>query len=184
MPSKLAPGALVGDRFEIEAIAGRGNAAWVHRARDRRSGELVALKLLRRDAEAARRRFLVEAKLLQQIDHPAVVRYVAHDELEDGTPYLVLEWAEGETLRERLKQGRLSLDETLELGRRIADALGALHVRGAVHRDVKPTNIVLGGGSARAAKLLDLGVAHWEGNDARITTTGAMVGTPSYMAPE
>src|SRR5262245_59914403 len=97
-----------------------------------------------------------------------------------------MEWLEGEDLKARLARGRLSYSEAAQLGRRVAEGLAVVHGHGLVHRDVKPGNIFLPGGVLSEATLVDFGLVRLElgGAEARVTQTGAVLGTPSYMAPE
>src|SRR5258706_14161447 len=132
----MGPGDLVGDRFAIERLAGAGGMGEVYRALDRASGEVVALKLLgsRATAEEAAR-FDLEVTALAGLVHPGIVRYVAHGEAR-GRRYLAMEWLEGQDLASRLRSGRLCARDAVTLGARVADALGASHARGIVHRDL------------------------------------------------
>jgi len=115
--------------------------------------------------------------------HFGIVRHVAHGAIPTGEPYLVMEWLEGEDLAARLARRRLTLAETLTFGARIGEALGAMHARGFVHRDVKPANMFLVGGDVAEVKVIDLGLA-WSGEMTRLTDSGGLVGTLSYIAPE
>ncbi|MEJ7730554.1 MAG: serine/threonine-protein kinase [Polyangiaceae bacterium] len=181
---QLEPGAVVAERFEVERLAGRGGAGAVFRARDRQSREWVALKVLRGQDRLHRSRFAREAAILAELRHPAVVRYVAHGEAEAGV-WLAMEWLEGETLSARLGRGKLAPAEALALCADVAGALAAAHARGIVHRDLKPSNLFLVGGLAGAAprvRVLDFGVARLLAQP--MTRTGAIIGTPGYMAPE
>lgn len=152
----------------------------------------VALKILLRARdgdETARRRVLREARAACAVQHPAVA--AVHDVVEasDGSPVLVMDLLSGESLGARLaREGPLSLAETLRIVRPVLQALEVAHAAGVVHRDLKPDNLFLveGGG----VKILDFGIAKLLGRDGlaagsgALTKTGAMVGTPQYMAPE
>jgi serine/threonine protein kinase/tetratricopeptide (TPR) repeat protein len=173
-------GDLIAGRFEIERLAGSGGMGEVYRAFDRDTGDIVAIKLLVGSEHA---RFDREAQVLSQIEHSAVVRYIAHGETQDGDRYLTMEWLEGEDLAGRLRKGPLSNRETVALGVRIAEALGVAHLRGIVHRDIKPENIFLVNREIERAKLLDFGIVKI-GDLPRDTRTGMVVGTLGYMAPE
>ncbi len=171
------------ERYEILSLLGRGGMGVVYRARDRASGEVVAVKVLLENRPSAAERFMREAAVLSGLDHPGIVRYEAHGVTKAGEPYLAMEWLDGETLANRFKRGILTVDETLSLAMQVAEALGAAHARGVVHRDLKPSNLFLVGGDIGQVKVLDFGIAQL-GGAARMTKTGALVGTPGYMAPE
>jgi eukaryotic-like serine/threonine-protein kinase len=180
----MLPGQVIDDRFLIEALAGAGGMGAVYRARDALTGMPVALKLLVGQLRAdAKVRFEREALALSELEHPGVVRYVARGHTGDGRPYLAMEWIDGDSLEARLWRGPLSLSESISLGIQLAEALGAAHARGIVHRDVKPANILLEGGAVDRPRLVDFGIAMLPGA-ARATDSGTVVGTPSYMAPE
>ncbi len=174
-------GLVIGERFEIQEKVGSGGMGTVYRALDIQRGVFVALKLARGQADLER--FLREATALASVSHPRVVRYVAHGVL-DGAMYLAMEWLAGEDLSARLERGRLDVDQALVVGRAAADALAALHERGLVHRDVKPSNLFLEGGKLEGLKLLDFGIARSMRERVHLTQTGQALGTPSYMAPE
>jgi eukaryotic-like serine/threonine-protein kinase len=155
----------------------------VYRAEDIATGARVAVKVIRGDpSEAAR--FAREARVLSRLEHPAIVRYVAHGSTEDGAPYLAMEWLEGEDLSERLERGPMALADTIVLARRIADGLATMHARGIVHRDLKPSNLFLPDGDPNRVTVLDFGVARVFDATIGMTATGAVIGTPGYMAPE
>lgn len=180
----MRPGDRVGGRFEIRSLAGTGGMGRVYRALDRVSGAEVALKLLS-NGLAHGARFRREAEILAVLDHPHVVRYVAHGDGSDGGPaYLAMEWADGVTLREQLLGQLPNLEESVALVRRVADALGAAHRLGVVHRDIKPENLILEHGRFARVKVLDFGVALAHGAPDRMTRTGTPLGTIGYMAPE
>ncbi len=109
----------------------------IYRARDRQTGAPVALKLISAQ-DRGRTRFAREARALAELDHPAIVRYVAHGLTPVGEPFLAMEWLEGELLSERLQKGPLAVPEAVDLGRRVASALSHAHGRGIVHRDCRP----------------------------------------------
>src|SRR5262245_7079461 len=156
----------------------------VYRAKDERTGRPVALKLLHAQSAADVDRFAREAEVLSELTHPAFVRFVAHGKTDDGTPFLALEWLEGESLADRLGRSSLTLAETLALGARVAEALGEAHRRGIVHRDIKPANLLLPMGRLEDVRILDFGIAYLEGNREPLREAGAPIGTPGYMAPE
>jgi tetratricopeptide (TPR) repeat protein len=175
-------GAVIAGRFEVQEQVGSGGMGAVFRARDRDTGHDVAVKVVHGSASMLRDRFAVETRVLAELQHPTIVRYVAHGMTDGDEPYLVMEWLEGEDLSARLLRAPLSLRETVDLGLRVAEALGAVHGRGVVHRDLKPGNIFLPGGIVADAKLLDFGLARL--TTAAGTRTGVLVGTPGYLAPE
>jgi hypothetical protein len=184
--ARLPVGTLVSDRFRIEAEAGAGGMGVVYRARDRESGELVALKVLAQEAVVDASRFERERTLLAELDHPGIVRYV--DRSRGGRlgepPWLAMEWLEGETLAARIRRGPLPIALAVRIVRDAARALGSAHAAGIVHRDLKPANLFLVGDEPRV-KVLDFGIARRARPDATtLTTTGTVLGTPYYMAPE
>jgi len=178
------PGTTLAGRFDIESLAKAGGMGAVYRARDRLSGERVAIKV----ANVADRQLLdrldQEARVLAGLHHPAIVRYVAHGATPNGDPFLAMEWLDGIDLAERLVGGRLSIEETIALGQRVAEGLAAAHELGLVHRDIKPSNLFLPGGDVRRVKLLDFGIVRDVRAQLHSTLTGLPIGTPGYMAPE
>jgi tetratricopeptide (TPR) repeat protein len=181
----VQPGDVLSERFELLSVAGAGGMGTVYRATDRTDGSLVAVKVLLGDlSPALAARFAREARMLAQLHHPGIVRYVAHGHTAAGEPFLVMQWLEGETLGSRLRKGPLELGQTVGLCGRVAEALSVAHASGIVHRDVKPENLLLAGGDLRRVRLLDFGIARGgEGTLVR-TRTGALLGSPGYMAPE
>jgi hypothetical protein len=173
----------IAGRFEVQAVAGEGGMGTVYRALDLMEDRAtVAVKVVRGDF--ANERFEREAMLLAQIEGEGIVRYVSHGRIDADSMYLAMEWLEGEGLDARLARGPLTINESLLLGRRVARALGIAHGRGVVHRDVKPSNVILRDGLAAQATLVDFGIARAEGALRAMTATGAVIGTPQYMAPE
>ncbi|WP_437592538.1 protein kinase domain-containing protein [Sorangium sp. So ce1000] len=175
-------GDVVGERFELLAVAGSGGMGEVFRALDRVTGAAVALKVVL-GGGAHDARFDREARLLSELSHPGIVRYVAHGRTSRGRSYLAMEWLEGEDLSRRLLRGRLTVEETLTLGVKAAEALAEAHARDIVHRDLKPSNLFLVGGQIDQVKILDFGIAR-RLDATPMTLTGVALGTPAYMAPE
>ncbi len=173
------------ERFAIEARVGGGAAGDIFRALDRRTGQPAALKFLRATAtreEATR--FQREVAVLAELRHPNIVEYIAHGVWSDGRPYLAMEWLDGEDLGKRTRRQPLGMRDSVELVRRAAQALAAVHARGVVHRDLKLANIFLVKGRGTAIKLIDFGVVRPPEPDGFTTTPGSIVGTPHYMSPE
>lgn len=156
----------------------------VWHGRDVADGTEVAVKLIEESDPARTARFRREAELLAALSHPGIVRYVSHGHSSSGTPFLVMEWLEGEDLGARLRRGPLPIAEVLVLGRHVAEALSAAHGVGVVHRDIKPENLFLDGGSVSRVKVVDFGVARLPGDGTALTRPGAILGTLGYMAPE
>lgn len=174
-------GTVLGERWELEGFLATGGMSEVYRARDRRTGEIGAAKVLRSQLSHGSARFAAEVATLRQLRHPNVVRLV--DAGEHGeVPYLVMEFVPGPTLTERLRdEGTLDLERTRCVGREIADALAYAHELGVINRDVKPSNVLFD--EDDTAKLADFGVAVIA-DGARFTDTGFVVGTASFIAPE
>src|SRR5262249_13698748 len=124
-----------------------------------------------------------EAGIRAELEHPHIVRHVAHGVTETSELWLAMEWLDGEDLSTRLGRSPLSAAESVALAVSVAEALGYAHARGVVHRDLKPSNIFLVNGELERVKLLDFGVAQLSAAT-RMTRTGAVLGTPGYMAPE
>jgi hypothetical protein len=180
----LIPGTLIEGRFAIERKAAAGGMGIVYRALDRLSGVPVAVKLVRGDNDIEIERFERESAVLAELDHPAIVRHIAHGTTPRGERYLIMEWLEGEDLERRFIRRKLTPAEGLCLVRRSAAALAIAHARGIVHRDIKPSNIFLVDGEVDRLKLLDFGIAHALHDTRRLTRSGMFMGTPGYMAPE
>jgi eukaryotic-like serine/threonine-protein kinase len=185
--------------FTLDRQIGAGGMGSVWAARDERSGQAVALKILRvTDSadEVSHARLRREAHATRSIAHPAIVPVL--DVLEhEGSPVLVMELLEGETLRQRLLRDQiLPLGTVASLLAPIADALAVAHAAGIVHRDLKPENVFIeharadgADGAAPAVRLLDFGVARFYEppagtGDTPLTGLGVLIGTLSYMAPE
>lgn len=185
MDCLLRPGTIVANRFEIECLAGKGGMGAVYRAQDRKTGVPAAIKVVREEAPGSHQERLVrEAQLLAELQHPSIVKYLALGTTDRGWPYLAMEWLEGEDLAMHMRGDGLDARDAVVLAMRVAEALGAAHERGIVHRDVKPSNLFLVGGDPARVKILDFGVARLQAADDGMTRTGAPVGTPRYMSPE
>ncbi|APR83714.1 Adenylate cyclase [Minicystis rosea] len=180
----MKPGTLIDERYVIVARVGAGGMGTIFRADDRREGRPVALKILRGNDSTDIERFVREAAILAELDHPNIVRYVGHGLTTDGEHYLAMEWLDGEDLAARIARTRLSDAETLAVMRQAVAALACAHERGAVHRDIKPSNLFLRDNSVEHLAMVDFGVAGLAGDARRLTQTGMLLGTPGYMAPE
>jgi len=179
-------GEVVADRFTIEHEAGAGGMGTVYRARDR-DGNPVALKVLHSaDGSDSAARFAREASVLAELRHPGIVGYVAHGMTRERVPFLAMDWIDGEDLHTRLARAPLTTAESLALIAQVADALATAHRRGIIHRDIKPTNILLEHRDVERVRLVDFGIARvgLAANEWRATRTGIVMGTPGYMAPE
>ncbi len=183
----LQPGEVVGERFEVERVAGSGGMGTVYRALDRVTGAPVALKIVTSGARDGER-FAQEARVLAELTHPAIVQYVAHGATPSGRRFLAMEWLEGADLGQTLDKGGLGVAESVTVVRRVAAGLAVAHARGVIHRDVKPSNVFLVGGDAARTKLLDFGIVRLSisglAGPRALTRTGVALGTVGYMSPE
>jgi serine/threonine-protein kinase len=168
-------------RYVIERSLGRGGMGSVFRARDLALDEIVALKTLAVEATpSATKRFRNEVKLARRITHKNVARVFDLGEHE-GMLYLTMECVEGTTLREKMRAGALPIGRAIGIGVDLCNGLSAAHGAGVVHRDLKPTNVLLEDATGRVV-MVDFGIAHALGEESGLTL-GA-IGTPRYMAPE
>jgi eukaryotic-like serine/threonine-protein kinase len=182
---RLAGGPFRVGRFEMLAELGVGSFGYVFRARDTELDRIVAVKFQRAgriaDAEEVER-FHREARSAAQLKHPGIVSLYETGQTEEGVCYLVTEYVDGDTLEQRLKQKRLSVSAAALLIAQAAEALQYAHEQGVVHRDVKPSNILID----REGKphITDFGLAKRDTGDATMTPDGQVMGTPAYMSPE
>jgi serine/threonine-protein kinase len=186
-------GDTVDQRYKLHRDLGMGRAGRVFEAVHLFTGRTVALKLVAPDTPEAFRdeqnaRLVREAHALASVRHPGVVEVLDGGFLPDRTPYLVTEMLEGRTLEGLIAtRGHLSVEDTVAMALQLTSALDAAHAAGVVHRDVKPSNILLTRDHTRreALKLVDFGLARLEKqSEERLTGIGPLIGTPAYMAPE
>jgi serine/threonine protein kinase len=179
--------------YRVVRQLGEGGMGVVFEALHEEIGKRAAIKVLHtaysKDPQISAR-FLTEARAVNLVQHPGLVSIFEFGRTPDGAAFLVMEFLEGETLRERVHRlGRLAVADARRIARQIAGALAAAHEKNVVHRDLKPENVMLipepelpGG---ERAKVLDFGVAKVaQGSAAGATQAGAFLGTPAYMAPE
>jgi eukaryotic-like serine/threonine-protein kinase len=179
MPVTAVNDVLAG-RYRLVRLLGRGGMSDVYEAFDESAGRGVAIKIVRSSDPEFGRRLAQEARALESFEHPGLIRLLDIGAVEDQ-PFLVMELIVGQTLAQRLREGPMSSRETADVGARLADALAYVHQRGVIHRDVKPSNILLSANGD--AWLGDFGIAKLHEASA-MTSTGATMGTVSYMAPE
>jgi serine/threonine protein kinase len=197
-------------KYRILRVLGHGGMGVVYEAEDPRLKRSVAIKAMLPGTAAsvtASKRFLLEAQAMAAVEHDHIIRIYQVDE-DRGVPFLAMEFLRGESLDRRLaREPRLPIAEVLRIGRQVAEGLAAAHASGLIHRDIKPGNIWLeskeeggrmkeeGGKSAdssfllhpsafRRVKILDFGLARATAQGSGLTQQGAVIGTPSYMAPE
>ena len=183
-PSTTGSAARFSERYEIKSQAGMGGMGTVYQALDRDSGTLVALKILHSHSTIEQARFDQEARVLSELSHPGIVRYFDHGVTPNGSPYIAMEWLEGETLEDRLGRGNLGPAAAAHVARLVLEAVSAAHSCNIVHRDIKPGNIFLVGWKLSEIRVLDFGIARRVFDAKRLTRKGSTVGTPLYTSPE
>jgi eukaryotic-like serine/threonine-protein kinase len=191
-------GAVVGGRYHVERLIGEGGMGAVYQAQHAHMHKRFAVKVLHPEMGRLPEvvaRFEREAMAAARIDHPNVAAATDFGKLDDGSFFLVLEYVEGQSLRDAIAQGRLDLARALHIVRQIASALARAHALGIVHRDLKPENIMLVERDTDSdfVKVLDFGIAKVPvgefvgdrpGAGSALTQVGMVYGTPEYMAPE
>jgi formylglycine-generating enzyme required for sulfatase activity/serine/threonine protein kinase len=172
--------------FRILKILGHGGMGVVYQGEDPKLGRKVALKAMLphlAGSRSAQQRFLREAKTAAALEHDHIVA-IHHVGEDRGAPFIVMPFLKGEPLDQRLqREGKLPMAEVVRIGRETAEGLAAAHEHGLIHRDIKPANLWLEEPKGRV-KILDFGLARAAADEAHLTQTGAVVGTPAYMAPE
>lgn len=162
---------------------GGGGAGTVYKAGDLQSGQTFALKFLRKELvrfPSARQRFIQEAKAAAMLDHPNICTIHAIKEADEGQPFFVMDFYEGESLRDRIKRGPLPVHDAIDITIQIANGLSEAHWQGIIHRDVKPSNVIVT--IEGSVILLDFGISKITGID--LTKKGVILGTIAYMSPE
>ncbi|WP_157845301.1 serine/threonine-protein kinase, partial [Pseudofrankia saprophytica] len=186
-PAVFPPGTVVGRRYRLDEVIGEGGMGVVHRATDQIMRRTVAIKQVRLPAGAgmavaqARERVLREARAAGRVHHPGAVGVL--DVIDDGElPWIVMELVEGDALSALIERdGGLPVERVAQIGISLAYALDAAHRLGVIHRDVKPSNVIVTPDGQ--ARLTDFGIAVSQG-DPRLTSTGEVIGSPAYLSPE
>ncbi len=186
LTTTLEPGQVIAQRYRVQRLLGKGGMGAVYLADDEVLGELVALKIISSafasDEQAMVARFRREAAAARKVSSPTVIRIHDLGEARPGLLYLSMEYFAGRTLSEVIAQrGIVPLKDAQDILSQIATGLEAAHAAGVIHRDLKPSNVLVG--ERGAVKLIDFGLATTAMSDG-LTATGAILGTPHYMAPE
>ncbi|MBA3993521.1 MAG: hypothetical protein C0469_08340 [Cyanobacteria bacterium DS2.3.42] len=189
------PGVIILERFKIIELLGRGGMGSVYKVENIETGKIFALKFLHKQQtnDATWRRFDIEAKTANKLDHPNLVKVHETGLLPDGQPFFIMDLVPGESLAEILKtRGRLTLNQAVKIFIQVGFALSHAHANGVIHRDIKPSNIMLqkeeNDTSLAIVKVVDFGIAKLTGQDEfnqqTLTKTGEIFGSPLYMSPE
>src|ERR1700744_2026524 len=181
---------LLGGRYELDGVVGRGGMAEVYRARDIRLDRIVAIKTLRADLardQIFQARFRREAQSAASLNHPSIVAvYDTGEDMATGVPvpYIVMEFVDGSTVRElMIDGGRLTPERTLEVVNGVCRRLGYSHQASIVHRDIKPGNVMVTRNGD--IKVMDFGIARaMNDSQATMTQTAQVIGTAQYLSPE
>jgi tetratricopeptide (TPR) repeat protein len=189
--SDLGIGFVLANSYKLLDQIGKGGMGAVWSAQHLRlRGKRVAIKVLLEQASGIPEgyaRFRHEAEIASRLGHPNIIEVLDFNELDDGTPYMVMEFLNGESLGRRMKVGAMPIDAVVPVVRQIGSALAAAHREGVVHRDLKPENIYLcptGFGGGEHVKVLDFGISKMRDSDTIRTQVDVLIGTPRYMSPE
>jgi serine/threonine protein kinase len=194
--SDLQPGAILGGRYEVVSLLGVGGMGVVYRVNQIFLDKHFALKTIGKlqTSDTKIRRFQLEARAAFAVNHPNIIAVNDFGLLDDGTPFLVMELIEGQTLTDRLKEkgGKLAITDVIQIFVQACFGLAYAHENGIVHRDIKPSNIMILNGiplsSEGSVKIVDFGIAkfaqHDDGEVQALTKTGEIFGSPLYMSPE
>lgn len=186
----LLTGTTLGGNYWVLKVIGRGGMSVVYKAKNKRSGEVVAIKTLRTAGltdEMLVKRFQREAELLSLLNHPRIVNLHAYGTSNKGQPYFVMDYLEGENLTDILKrEDHLSIERFQDIFVQVCAAIEHAHRHGAVHRDIKPGNIMLTrqGKTVDYVKVVDFGIAKMAEEAQKLTRMGEVWGSPIYMSPE
>ncbi len=182
-------GETLGDAYRVVRLMGEGAMGGIYEARQLRLDKRVAIKVLARELAAngeALLRFHREAEITSQLGHPHIINVFDFGTTDNGQPYLVMEYLEGEDLANQLhRKGSLSLPPTVRITKQVASALAETHAKGVVHRDLKPANMfIVRVQGEDFAKVLDFGISKVRAASTALTNASTLMGTPMYMAPE
>jgi serine/threonine-protein kinase len=183
LPRKPTARPATGERYELLDKLGGGGMGTVYRARERRSGRLVALKFLSEslaEDPVLRRRFHREARAAAALEHPNIGAIHGVEESDDGRLFIVMPFYAGGTLKQRIATGPLPVNDAVTCAIQVAEGLALAHGWGIIHRDIKPANLVFDADGS--LKILDFGIAKMGGE--KLTRTGLVLGTLAYMSPE
>jgi tetratricopeptide (TPR) repeat protein/tRNA A-37 threonylcarbamoyl transferase component Bud32/TolB-like protein len=181
---ELTPGSIFEGRYQVLEELGRGGMGVVYKAEDSKLRRHVALKFLPSDLTRrpeAKERFVHEARAASALDHPNICTVYEIDETADGQMFISMGCYDGETLEKKIESGPLRVEEATSIGIQVAQGLAEAHEKGIVHRDVKPSNIIVT--RKGQAKIMDFGLAKLAGQT-RLTRAGTTMGTVAYMSPE
>ncbi|HEY9684377.1 MAG TPA: serine/threonine-protein kinase [Drouetiella sp.] len=188
------PGQILSGRYRVISLLGKGGMGLVYKVEQIFLNQELALKTLDKSelTDVLLRRFQTEARAVFSVNHPNIIALHDFGLLDETTPFMVMELATGQTLADILRDRSLTLDEALSLFIQVCFGLAHAHENGVIHRDVKPSNIMLMNGmpwgTEGSVKILDFGIAklvqHEEGEIQALTRTGQIFGSPLYMSPE